>query len=85
MVLSVDPHNMNFQLYADDQQVYLSFKPMRNSTTPQDNCINFLQNCKGDIKIWMMLNMLKLSGNKTECIMFGMKQQLAKISHIEGR
>ena len=55
---------------------------MKNNTTPQDNS---LQNCIEDIKIWMTFNMLTLDGNKTEFIMFGTKQQLAKISHIEVR
>ena len=31
----------------------------------------------------MNLNMLKLNGNKTEFIMFGMKQQVARIDRID--
>ena len=36
-----------------------------------------------DTQIWMNLNILKLNGDKTELIMFGMKQQLAKIDRID--
>ena len=74
---------MELHLYADDQQVYLSFKPIGNNSEAQDSCLKRLQKCARHIQIWMNLNMLKLNGNKTEFIMFGMKQQLTKIYRID--
>ena len=72
-------YGIEFKLYADDQQVYLSFKPIRNNSEPRDACLKMLQKCVRDIQIWMHLNMLKLNSDKSELIMFGMKQQLARI------
>ena len=57
-------HAIKFQLYADDHQVYLSFKPIRNNSEVQDACLNGLQKCIRDIQICMNLNMLKLNGDK---------------------
>ena len=76
-------HGIEFQQHADDQQVYLSFKPIRNNSAAQNACLKRLQKCVRDIQIWMNLNMLKLNDDKTEFIMFGMKQQLAKINRID--
>ena len=32
-------HQMEAPFYADDQQIYLSFRPIRNNNTPQETCI----------------------------------------------
>ena len=61
-------YNMNFHSYADDQQIYLSFKPSikgdkEQYTTIQHNFIN-------EIHIWMCTNLLKLN-DKTEFILTG--------------
>ena len=45
-------------------------------------CINQLENCIQDVKIWMTGNMLKLNEDKTEFIIFGTNQQLAKANNI---
>ena len=76
-------HGIEFQLYANDQQVYLSFKQIKNNSEAQDACTKRLQKCVRDIKIWMNLNMLKLNGHKTEFIMFGTNQHLDKIDRID--
>ena len=61
-------HPVKFQLYADDQQVYLSFKPFQDDSTLQEKCLKRLQACVEDIKSWVNINLLKLNGNKTEFI-----------------
>ena len=65
------------------KQVYLSFKPIRNNSDAQDACLKRIQKHVRDIQIWINLNMLKLNGDKTEFIMFGMTQQLVKIDRID--
>ena len=59
-------HNLDFHLYADDTQLYISFKPCdsisRQTTIPQ------VEACIKDIKTWMTNNLLKLNDDKTELI-----------------
>ena len=64
-------YHVKFQLYADDQQAYLSFKPIWDDSTPQEEYLKRLQACVEDIKSWMNLNVLKLNGDKMEFIVFG--------------
>ena len=74
-------HNILFHLYADDQQVYLSFKPANKNV--QSQCMTKLQNCIEDIRTWMSFNFLKLNDDKTEYIMFGTRHQLAKTEPLD--
>ena len=73
-------HHIKFQLYADDQHLYLSFKPTGECS--QLECISRPENCISDIRTWMGLNMLKLNDEKTEFVILATHQQVAKISHI---
>ena len=74
-------HDILFHLYADDQQVYLSFEPANKNA--QSQCMTKLQNCIEDIRTWMSFNFLKLNDDKTEYIMFGTRHQLAKIEPLD--
>ena len=56
--------------------MYLSFKPVKSGD--KENCIRRLEACIEEIREWMMANMLKLTDDKSELIIFGTKQQLAK-------
>ena len=73
-------HSIGYHLYADDQQIYLSFKP--RITGSQEQCIKRLEDCIAEIRQWMTLNLLKLNDNKTEFILFGTRQQLSKLDTI---
>ena len=73
-------HHINYHLYADYQQIYLSFKPSKAGD--KENCIKRLETCIAEIREWMMANMLKLTDDKTELIIFGTRQQLAKIGEV---
>ena len=72
-------HDINYILYAD-QQIYLSFKPVK--LEDKENCIRRLEACIAKIREWMMANMLKLNDDKSELVIFGTKQQLAKIGEV---
>ena len=63
--------------YADDTQLYLSFKPSQK--LDMSECVTKLENCVRDIKLWMRTNLLKLNDEKTECILFGTQFQPSKI------
>lgn len=55
-------HNILFQRYADDTQLYLSMKP--------DDTHSFvkLQECLKNIKVWMISSFQFLSSDKAEVI-----------------
>ena len=73
-------HHIFYHLYADDTQLYLTFKPNRNGS--KEECIHSLENCINEIRDWICINLLKLNDGKTEFIILGTQQQLQKISHI---
>ena len=70
---------VQYQLYVDDQQTYLSFKPgPAGVQSAQDDCIHHMERCIEEIRNWMARNMLKLNDEKT----FGTHQQLKEIDNI---
>ena len=74
-------NNVHHHLYADDQQIYLSFKPGHMGVqSAQEDCISRMEGCVEEIKNWMARNMLELNEEKTEFIIFGTQQQLKKNS-----
>ena len=72
-------HQVEAQFYADDQQIYLSFRPITNNSTLQETCIKRPDQCIEEVRTWMIFNLLKLNGDRTEFIVFGTLQQLSKI------
>ena len=73
-------HQVAFHLYADDTQIYLSFKPSRPSS--KHECIAKIEKCIEEIGIWMTQNLLKLNSNKMEFTLMGTQQQLSKLDNI---
>ena len=73
-------HDLNYQLFADDQKIYISFKPV--TTGMQSQCISSIEACIEDKRSWMNTNLLKLNDNKMEFIILGTRQQLAKSNEI---
>ena len=59
-------YQLNFHIYADGTQLYMSFKPNNAESLPL--VISNIQNCVVDIKSWMTANMLQLNMNKTEVL-----------------
>jgi len=68
-------HLSNIHTYADDTQLYLSFKP-----TSQQNAVNTIEQCIADVRTWMVSNRLLINDSKTEFLIIGSRQQLAKIN-----
>ena len=70
-------HAIICHLYADDQQIYLFFKPSQPGSHKE--CLAWLKSCIADIRKWMTTDMLKLNNDKLKFILFRMHKQLKKI------
>ena len=57
-------HNMNYHMYADDTQLYLSIEPNNSHVL-----MSTIEDCVNDVKNWMLMNKLKLNEDKTEIIL----------------
>ena len=64
-------HGLNHHFYADDSQLYLSFKPADCVTVSE--ALRRVEGCLNDIASWMHRNMLKLKADKTEVLIFSSK------------
>ena len=65
-------HGLNHHFYADDSQLYLSFKPTVCVTVR--DALRLVEGCLNDIVSWMHRYMLKLNADKTEVILFSSKE-----------
>ena len=70
-------HLPNVHVYADDTQLYISFSP--NDIDEQLNTLSAIEDCVAAIRSWISEDKLKLSADKTEFLLVGTKQQLAKV------
>ena len=55
----IKAHLPDVHAYADDSQLYLSFRP--DPVTNQVDAVNAMQNCIESIRIWMAVDQLKLN------------------------
>jgi hypothetical protein len=67
---------INHHLYADDTQLFISFSPSTYSTN-----ITQLQSVIAQVSTWMSANLLILNPSKTEFLVIGNSQQLAKLNN----
>ena len=56
-------------MYADDTQVYISFRPLSEMTIT----VSTISKCIDEIKVWMNCNYLKINVNKTQVLCVGNK------------
>ena len=73
-------HGLNFRLYADDTQLYISFQP--GVSVSKETAISCPEACIRDIMIWMTNNLLRLNDDKTELIVITTHSNTSQNQHI---
>ena len=71
----IKSYNVNPHGYADDTQIFKSFKPGKNEFEVLRN----VENCIEGIRKWMGNSFLKLNDGKTQFIIIGSKRNLEKV------
>ncbi len=64
--------------YADDTQPYLSFKPA--VPMAEEQAVSKLTDFIGDIRLWMLVNKLKLNDDKTMFLLLGRPSKKEKVN-----
>ena len=77
-IMFVEKHNLEIHCYADNNQLYLSFCP--NNIANQEATLARVERCIEDIHEWMLNDKLKFNDDKSEFIIIGTSQKLAKVS-----
>ena len=73
----IERHLPQVHAYADDTQLYVAFKPDPEHAA---NAVAAMEACFNDIRKWMLADRLKINDDKTEFLVIGTKQQLAKVN-----
>jgi len=69
----VESHLPNFHAYADDTQLYISFKP--DGSAAETDAVDALQACIRDVRSWKVQDKLQLNDAKTEFLIIGTRAQ----------
>ena len=74
----ISKHLPCYHAFADDTQLYLSFKPQ--NSLYQESAVKAMEDCIDDLRYWMIVHRLFIQSTKTEFIIIGSPQQLSKVS-----
>ncbi len=59
-------HKLQYHVYADDTQMYISFKPTQNVA---DQSIECMESCICEIRQWMQDNFIQMNDQKSEFVL----------------
>ena len=76
----VESHLPNVHAYANDTQLYISFKPVCSAA--ETDAVDALQACIRDIRTWMVQDKLQLNDAKTEFLIIGTRVHRAKLNKV---
>ena len=74
-------YDINYHLYADDIQLYVSFDPRTPGAL--NNALSKLQTCISNIRKWMVANKLKLNDSKTEFFVAASAHNLRNLPNVQ--
>ena len=74
----ISQHFPSVHGYADDTQIYLSFRPC--SIHSEINAVSVIEKCIADVRSWFIGNRLMINDAKTDFPIIGTRQQLEKTS-----
>ena len=73
----IDRHLPACHGYADDTQLYVSFRPDGGANS--ESTLTALEECISDVRAWLVSHKLMFKDSKTEFLVIGTPQQLCKI------
>ena len=76
----IKKHLPNVHCFADETQLYLSFKYDDKSSL--DEAISAMNRCITDLRNWMIRDRSMINDDKTDLILIGTRQQLGKINDV---
>jgi len=76
LVNIISQHHPSVHGYADDTQIYLSFRPC--SIHSEINAVSVIEKCITDVHSWLIGNHLMFNDPKTDFLIIGTRQQLEK-------
>ena len=71
-------HLLEAHAYADDSQLYLSFRP--DSFVSEMEALNGMEQCVRAARAWMIIDKMKMNDGKMEFMIIGTRQQLTKVT-----
>ncbi|CAB4036564.1 Hypothetical predicted protein, partial [Paramuricea clavata] len=74
----IDRHLPSSHGYADDTQLYVSFRP--DCEDNSESTLAALEDCISDVRTWLLSHKLMFKDSKTEFLVIGTPQQLLKIN-----
>ena len=79
----IEQHLPDAHCYADDSQLYLSFRPADGLSSQTDAIQAIIMvRCIEDIRHWMVSDRLLLNDENTEFLLIGTRQQLSKVDPL---